>query len=620
MARFKKDGWTNVLTGLGRALRDKRVRTEFSELPSLTFAQLDMLYQGDWIIARACDRPAAEMTRKWIEIKAKDASEQAQDCMAAMSKLGAKPAFKLANTWARLYGGGMIIMGIDDGQRMSDPVDEKRIRKVEWLRVVDRWDLNPSAYYGSDEKPGSVGEPSRYRLNTSVNDPDGKANLGEEIHETRILRFDGMDTPLRLRVQNEMWCYGVVHRIYPVVRDFWNAYGGAAHLTTDFAQGVYKIKGLAKMLAEDKDQLIIQRISLLDMARSVARLVPVDADEEDLERKPTPVSGLGELMDRFGETLAGAIDMPISVLLGKATPGIGDTGNSQLQQWYDRIANDQETRIVPQATMLGRYLFLAKEGPTRGAEPESWSVDPLPLWEMTDKEIAELRKSQAESDRIMIEADVLSPIEVRRSRYGGEEYSLNTTLEDGVEEMLERTIDPTQPDPDDPTMFEQGPAAEPVDPDRPEGEKPQDTAMNGGQVKALSDVLIAYNSGDLSREQAIGIVAVSFNMLTDEAARLVGEREDKPKPPAPPPGQFPPPPPGQPPKPPPPPGQPPQPDEPGEPEEPPRGDAFNEDRIVHEGGKWIVYSEGGRKLGEHDTEAEAKKHLAAIEAAKHSRG
>lgn len=38
--------------------------------------------------------------------------------------------------------------------------------------------------------------------------------------------------------------------------------------------------------------------------------------------------------------------------------------------------------------------------------------------------------------------------------------------------------------------------------------------------------------------------------------------------------------------------------------------------IKHEGKKWIVYSESGKPLGEHDNEEDAKKQLGAIEANK----
>ena len=38
--------------------------------------------------------------------------------------------------------------------------------------------------------------------------------------------------------------------------------------------------------------------------------------------------------------------------------------------------------------------------------------------------------------------------------------------------------------------------------------------------------------------------------------------------------------------------------------------------IKHEGSKWNVYSESGKRLGSHDSESDAKKQLAAIEANK----
>lgn len=40
--------------------------------------------------------------------------------------------------------------------------------------------------------------------------------------------------------------------------------------------------------------------------------------------------------------------------------------------------------------------------------------------------------------------------------------------------------------------------------------------------------------------------------------------------------------------------------------------------IKHEGSQWIVYSESGKVLGKHESEADAKKQLAAIESSKHS--
>lgn len=594
--RMNLDAFVNAITGLGSLSRDKLMAASYQAPTEFTSVDLDNLYRGSWLVARACDRPSAEMVRKWVEIKTESDSGLGKDALRVVNKLGAKAAFQEANTWAYLYGGGLILMGIDDGQSMDMPVRREAIRKIDYLRVLDRYDVSVNSRYTSEEKPGSAGWPSSYRLNTVV---DVLGASIEPIHESRFLRFDGVVTPLRRRIAMEMWCDGIVTRLFERLRGHDTAWGGIEHLLTDFAQAVLKIKDLDALLKEDASNDLMQRLMLLDMARSVTRILPLDAEMEDFERKPTPINGLGPVMQIMMEHLAGILEMPVAVLFGKATPGIGDTGNSQLKQWYDRIALGQETRIVPQAEILCGYQLAAM-----GHHVDDWSVDPLPLEEMSEKEQADLHKTQAEADTLMITNGVVSEIEVRRSRYGGDGYSLNTMLDEGTEEMLEQEqlgiLDEPEPAPDQSQL---------------EGAEPQKTAMNGAQIKALSDVLVAYNGKDLTKEQAAGIIEVGFLIGSQEAMRLVGEREEKPEPPA----QL----------------QPfaqpgrqepessePEPEPELEPEPEPdetEDSEFKEDYIKQIGSKWVVFSESGKRLGSHDTRKEAVKQLQAIEAAKSRR-
>lgn len=583
------DAFVNAVTGLGSLSRDKRLAAAYQAPTEFTSVDLDSLYRGSWLVARACDRPSAEMVRKWVEIRTESDPDLGKKALTAVNKLGAKAAFQEANTWAYLYGGGLILMGIDDGQDMRMPVREEAVRKIDYLRVLDRYDVSINSRYTSEEKPGRAGWPSSYRLNTVV-DTLG-ANV-EPIHESRFLRFDGVTTPLRRRIAMEMWCDGIVTRLYERLRGHDTAWGGIEHLLTDFAQAVLKIKDLDELLKEDASGDLLQRLMLLDMARSTTRMLPLDAEMEDFERKPTPINGLGPVMQIMMEHLAGILEMPVAVLFGKATPGIGDTGNSQLQQWYDRIALGQEIRIVPQLEILCGHQLAAM-----GHHEEDWSVDPLPLKEMSEGEQAGLHKTQAEADTLMITNGVLSEMEVRRSRYGGDGYSLNTMLDEGTEEMLEREKQGALDEPE--------PMPEPVPgQDQPQDMEPQKTAMNGGQIKALADVLVAYNGKDLTKEQAAGILEVGFLIGSQEALRLVGEREEKPEPPA----QLQPfAQPG---------GKEPELSEPEPGPEETEDSEFKEDYIKQIGSKWVVFSESGKRLGSHDTRKEAVKHLRAIEAAK----
>lgn len=585
-ALTRLDGWLNAITGLGQLSRDKLIAASYQTPSEFAYGDLDNLYRGSWLVARACDRPSSEMVRKWVEVKAGDDADMGKDILKAVNGLGAKEAFKQANIWAYLYGGGLVLMGIDDGQTMDMPVREEGIRKIDYLRVLDRYDVSAAGFYTSEQKPGSAGMPSSYRLNTVVD----TTTVGvDPIHETRFLRFDGVVTPNRRRITQNMWCDGLVTRLFERLRGHDTAWGGIEHLLTDFAQAVFKCKDLDKLLAEDGSNDLLQRLALMDMARSVARMIVLDAETEDFERKPTPINGLGQVMELMMEHLAGILEMPVSVLFGKATPGIGDTGNSQLQQWYDRIALDQETRIVPQATRLSRYVALSM-----GYRSEDLSVDPLPLEEMSEKEQADLHKTQAEADVLMLDKGVVSELEVRRSRYGGDGYSLNTVLDEATSEMLEAQDEPLQEPGQEPVPEPgQEPAPE-LSPAQPDAE-PQKTAMNGAQIQALAGILTAYNNKELTKEQAAGVIEIGFLVGSQEAMSLVGEREEQPEPPA----QL-------------------QPfAQPGQEPEP---DEIRKDSVRKIGSRtWAVYSESGKKLGEHDTEEAANEQLRAIEAAKAKR-
>jgi hypothetical protein len=73
--------------------------------------------------------------------------------------------------------------------------------------------------------------------------------------------------------------------------------------------------------------------------------------------------------------------------------------------------------------------MLSKEGPTKGKVLDDWSLEFNPLWQPTEQETVEMRNKQAETDKIYIEQQVLTPEEVTLSRFGGDEYSIETSVD-----------------------------------------------------------------------------------------------------------------------------------------------------------------------------------------------
>ena len=83
-----------------------------------------------------------------------------------------------------------------------------------------------------------------------------------------------------------------------------------------------------------------------------------------------------------------------------------------------------------------RLIFAAKTGPTRGIEPDNWALKFPALWQPTAKEQAETRKIVAETDAINYDMGLVTSEELRNARFGGEEYSAETEIDD--------TLDPAQ--------------------------------------------------------------------------------------------------------------------------------------------------------------------------------
>src|SRR5690606_5933364 len=162
-AATRKDGWQNLVTGLGTN-RDKRTHTMFSGALVWQSGQfLDALYAGDDMIARIVDLPAQEMTREWLDLHVGDAPEVAKAMLQHLEDLDLQAKTDEALTWARLHGGALMVLGIDDGQTMDKPLREDSIRSFGWVSVVDRWEVQVASRYADARSP-KYGRPEVYEI------------------------------------------------------------------------------------------------------------------------------------------------------------------------------------------------------------------------------------------------------------------------------------------------------------------------------------------------------------------------------------------------------------------------------------------------------------------------
>lgn len=431
------DSWKNALTGLGGS-RDKLSSTYFSEPRRLAVEQLEQLYHGEDLAARICEALPQDGLRRWFDLDLEDEDDEAQQGIKAeMKRLGAKQAMLEAAIWARVYGGAAVVMGLDDGLKASEPLNVERLRSVQYLTVLDRRSLQPYTWYSDPLADGpKYGWPSSYRIvNFSMISAGGglPKNFSDVVvHESRMLRFDGALTSLRRRQLNEGWADSVIQRVHEVLIQHNIGWQGTAYLLQDASQGVFKIQGLIDMIAGGDKEILQTRMALVDMSRSMARSLLVDAEREEFERVPYAFTGVPEVIDRFMQRLAAAARMPVTVLYGRSPAGLNATGESDIRIWYDAVSSWQQDELSPRLERLVELVTRASESPVQ-LEPKSWSLCFPPLWQSTEKEELEIDKMRAERDKIYIDAQVALPEEVALAK----DFPLRDALDlDARREML----------------------------------------------------------------------------------------------------------------------------------------------------------------------------------------
>ncbi len=330
--------------------------------------------------------------------------------------------FQEGTIFGRAYGGGLLIIGADDGQDMSLPLKEDNIKAVRYLTFIDRRFIVAHSYY--DMIGPKYGEVEVYNV---INPFGNQAN--SYVHESRCIRFDGAPVDLLMRRRLAGWTLSVLQAPYDTMRQFDTSFQSIAQLMSDISQAVMKIKGLAQLISNDQKTLNT-RMRMVDMSRSAGRLVYLDAENEEFKREATPLQGVAEVLEMQMLRLAAAAEMPVAILFGREPSGLNATGDADFRRFYDMIAGDQKQILEPKLMRLYTLICLAKDGPTGGQIPDGGlSFTWHKLYEPSEKEQAEIRWLMAQSDEKYVVNQILLPEEVAMSRFRSGDLHLDTEIQ-----------------------------------------------------------------------------------------------------------------------------------------------------------------------------------------------
>lgn len=490
VAMRRMDGWINQYTGVGGS---KRTAHTVNRTARLAEEVIEELYACDGLAARAIDAVPKDALRGGLIVKTGD-PEVDTAVRGILDALGVEEALAGAWTWGRAFGGGAVVLGADDGLDPSEPLDFGRVQRLAWVYDVDKRDLTPQSWETNPASP-RFGRPNVYML---TRNGQGGAHSTVMVHASRLVIFRGARTTRRRALEDHGWGDSVLQRVYEDLRQARGGYAAVATLLQDASQGVFAIKDLYALMAQDDGaKTFEQRMELMDMSRGVARAILIDAEAERFERVETgALTGLPDILDRFVQMVSAGTEIPVTRLMGTSPAGLNATGESDVRGWYDVVAAEQRRTLKPRAEYIVRAILRSKAGPTGGVEPEGWSVDFPPLWQPTPSELADLRQKTSATDAAYITAGVLTPEEVALNRFRSEGWSPETSVDlDARRAAIEA----------DASL----PAA---------GDAPGADHADG-----IAAVIARVAAREIPRDAGVAVIAESFGLSPEAADRAMGE-------------------------------------------------------------------------------------------------
>lgn len=410
-SKVRKDGWYNATIGLGKRGFDKNVDTYFQGGLSFSDMELTSIYAENGIGSRIINRPAADSVRRWFSVP----DDPENKIINQLSAINAQDAIKKAQSWARLYGGAIIIMNTDDGRLLEEELIVNRVKEIKGLKVFSRPNIQFD-YTSIDIDPESntFEEPTQFTITT-------RYGSMFKVHRSRCLIFKGYEIPnipnqLERGTSNtsEDWYWGIseLYRVYTNLRSLSSSIQGISSILQEFVVSLYKIKDLSQVILQGNLDVLYDRMDIIHTSKSNLNGVFLDADGEDYQRNSAQLSGVDKVLEMLVLMLSGASGIPITLLFGRSPSGLNASGDSDIRLYYDDIASFQNGPLQHSISPLLEIAGLI-------AKIKNPVIEWNPLWEPSEKEKAEIRKVQADTDKIYIDSQVVGPEEVREMRFVG---------------------------------------------------------------------------------------------------------------------------------------------------------------------------------------------------------
>ena len=419
--RRAADGYSNAAAFLGEDSPLLSAGTFLRSGLTSDPERLTAMYRESWLTMRIIDMPSEDMTRAWYRLNTSLPEEALRDLSRLEAKHSVKQEITNAIRWARLYGGALAVMVIrGEEDRLDQPLDMDFLLPdcFRGLLVLDRSQgIQPSVELVEDLDDPDFGLPVSYTVNLDTGD-----YRTVTIHHSRVLRFVGRELPRMETVREDYWGASEMEHIQDELQKRSAASANIAQLIFQANITTLKMSDYGEVLNCGTDlqrRNVEEAMSLENRFRTSYGLQLLSKDDS-LENHAYSFSGLAEIYEQFMMDMAGAAEIPATRLFGRSPQGMNATGESDLRNYYELIAQMQERILRPALEKLLPVMAVS----CWGCVPEDLEIIFEPVMATGPAEQAELMQ-RLSSDVIdafraglLTRAETVAELKARGEPYG----------------------------------------------------------------------------------------------------------------------------------------------------------------------------------------------------------
>ena len=433
--QLRLDGYYNVLNKYGTQ-HDSTEYYQWASGTAVSDAELADLYAGNGLFATIIDAPADDATKNGIDlgIKDKDLQKQLDD---RLQTIHYQSKLSKALRWARLFGGAAVVILVDDGRLLQEPLNWRDVHGVDELLVYGRNEMLPLWINGYENNPddedyrkGGTGIPEYYQVNSVYGN--------YTVHSSRCLIFHNSDIPEGSTLANLYRTWGIPEymRIREELRNASIGPGYSIRLLERLSMAIYKMKNLANVLSTaDGEDAVLQRMEMLDLARNLLNMVFIDADGEDLGIQSLSVAGVKDILDNACAMLSAVSHIPQTRLFGRSPAGENATGESDLENYKEFVGGIQSGDLRDNTRTLVELVLRGMVWSGEIKEVPEYTVTYKSAWSPSDDEkatqdqaVAAAQLTRAQTASTYVTNGILESAEVRRALVQDEQFDPENIL------------------------------------------------------------------------------------------------------------------------------------------------------------------------------------------------